>query len=342
LYEDPFDYFRGVGNCTNGRIAGLFSIFSLKSFTLTSLFYGLFALFGTWCMYKVSSDLYPKAKHYLAGAAMLIPSVLFWGTGVLKEAFSIGCLGLIYYCLYFGFIKRQRILYHIFVLVPAFFLILQMKPYILAAFILPFSIWTLYMSSSFIKSTFLRIVLFGALIFVIAPKINKSFRDFTATSTDSKIRSLNPEKALAAAADLAESIEGKMAGSHVDFGKLDPSVLGIVKFIPISLGAVLIRPFVWEVSNVPMLMNFLEAFTVLCLLVFLLTKYGLINLFKRIFSDGHLTAVFFYILIMSFMVTATTNNYGSLVRYKTPLLPFVGILFGYLLYTIQIKLSFKK
>jgi hypothetical protein len=116
---------------------------------------------------------------------------------------------------------------------------------------------------------------------------------------------------------------GKNAGSKYDLGDLDASFIGMLKLAPSAINVALFRPYLWEVNNPLMLLAALEALTFLCLtiLVLLKSRHHLLSALKNpvvIFS-------LFFSLSFAFFVGISTYNFGTLFRYKVPMLPFYGV-----------------
>lgn len=341
LYEDPYSYFGGTSNCIAGKLSGILSIFTFGSYTATGLWVSAFAYIGTWCIFLVASTLIPASKKYLAYGVLCIPTVLFWSSGVLKDAFCMGFLGLLFYGLYRTLILKKGILHWSLLAFISFIFIFWMKPYIAIAFVVAMLPWLVMENLKFVQSRVLKLAVFILILAFIFPFAYTKYDELTNVENAALSR-LNPQKALDAALTISESTEGKAAGSAVDFGKLNPTPMGILTFIPVALGAILIRPFLWEASNALMLMNVMEGMFVIYMLLMLWKKIGIFTFFHKILNNSFLLSCFLFVVIFSFMVTASTNNYGSLVRYKIPCIPFAALILVYFYSNLsKLKLSNK-
>jgi hypothetical protein len=113
---------------------------------------------------------------------------------------------------------------------------------------------------------------------------------------------------------------GKDAGSGYSLGELDGTLSGMVKLAPQAINVSLFRPYLWEVRNPLMLLSALES-----LALFLLTIYSFYqaraNLFKTL-TDPTILFCLVFSLTFAFAVGVSTFNFGTLARYKIPLLPF--------------------
>jgi hypothetical protein len=68
----------------------------------------------------------------------------------------------------------------------------------------------------------------------------------------------------------------------------------------------------------------IEAVVFLSLTLFVFFKNGVIEFFRRVFSDPNLTFLLIFSLIFAFAVGISSGNFGALSRYKIPCMPFYG------------------
>jgi uncharacterized MnhB-related membrane protein len=107
-----------------------------------------------------------------------------------------------------------------------------------------------------------------------------------------------------------------------DIGNFDPSVSGMLSKFPQAVIAGLYRPFLWESGNLLMIFSGLENILLLLLSLYVLLRAGPLKIIKQIFSDPFIAFCLIYTIILSLFVGLTTANFGALVRYRIPMLPF--------------------
>ena len=97
---------------------------------------------------------------------------------------------------------------------------------------------------------------------------------------------------------------------------------------PAAITAGLFRPFLWEVRNIVMLLSGIEGAILMFLTFRILWKMRVFGI-ARYFAKNHLLVfALIFSLFFAFSVGISTSNFGSLVRYRIPVLPFfVGSLF---------------
>lgn len=126
---------------------------------------------------------------------------------------------------------------------------------------------------------------------------------------------------------------GRDAGSGYTLGELDGTFTGMLALAPKAVNVSLFRPYLWEVRNPLMLLSAMESFLFLSITIFLLLRYPMA--FVKAFSDPNILFCFIFSLVFAFGVGVSTFNFGTLARYKIPLLPFYAL--GLVLMVNKIK-----
>ena len=98
------------------RLSGFFDIFSFHTYSINAVFFAISSFTGMWAMYKVFYDLFPQIHRNLAIAIFFIPSVFFWGSGLMKDTIAMGALGWLFHGFYFGLIRRKKIVINLVIL----------------------------------------------------------------------------------------------------------------------------------------------------------------------------------------------------------------------------------
>ena len=109
-------------------------------------------------------------------------------------------------------------------------------------------------------------------------------------------------------------------GSGYILGDFDYSVAGMIRKFPLAINVTLFRPYIWEVQNPVMLFAALESIVVLLVTLVVLFKVRL-NLVRVIKKNSLVIFLLVFSISFAFAVGFSTYNFGSLVRYKIPLIP---------------------
>jgi len=117
--------------------------------------------------------------------------------------------------------------------------------------------------------------------------------------------------------------ESRADGSYFSLGvEYDGSLGSLLKVAPAAIVATFFRPFIWETRNASTLLSSLESLSLLLFTLFVLRKTGLKKFISTIFKKAIVLYCFMFSMVFALFVGATTLNFGTLVRYKIPCMPF--------------------
>ncbi|MBI5538492.1 MAG: hypothetical protein HY951_00400 [Bacteroidia bacterium] len=255
------------------RFTCIFTLFGFNSFWAATILLAAVSFIPTWKFYLLLSENYPRIKRELAIACLFIPSVLFWGSGILKDTYTHAATLGIFYCAYRIFINNKKIIYYSLLLLIFIYILISIKPYIFfpLAIALFIGYWLFFFNK--IKSLFIKTVVFPLLVFflIITGNILLSF-SFNIVGGEYKDINSILNKAAYTQQDLKQTGQ-----SAYDIGKFEKSIPGIIKKFPNAVVAGLNRPFLWEVKNLMMLFSSLENLCILLLIGFVVVFVGPLN-----------------------------------------------------------------
>lgn len=299
----------------------LLCLIAFKSYIGMTMLLACISYWPIWRLYQTLTSEFPKLRRELAYALLFIPSVFFWGSGLLKDTitFSAVCLFASAYSIIL--IQKKNYLLNFFLLIIASFLLIKIKPYIFFA-LLPGSIlWFGGIQLSGVKNNLIKSL---TTPFLIAFSLISGYFMLSLMSVFLGDYALDNvlDKALVTQQDLKNERYG---GSSFDIGEFEATVPGILSKVPAAINAALFRPYIWEVNNLAMLMSGIENLLLLGFSLYLLIKLKVYNLFRLMFRHRILFFTVYFSLFFAFSVGLTTSNFGSLVRYKIPAIPFFVI-----------------
>lgn len=273
---------------------------------------------GIWKLYLTFTNEFPNLKKELAIACLFVPSVVFWGSGLMKDSFTLSAVGWFTYAFYNLFIKNKRELKFVVFLLIASVIIIAIKPYIFFA-LLPGSI--LWLSNKIIKKInhkFIRFIasplFFGIGILAGYFALKQMGDSLGQYGLDTVL-----DKAVVTQRDMKAEHYG---GKSFDIGDFDASASGIALKAPAAIFAGIFRPGLWDVRNIVMLISSIENTYILILTIFLLIKLKFFRFFILIRENALLLFSMLFALFFAFSVGLTVANFGSLVRLRIPELPF--------------------
>lgn len=301
------------------KLTSVFTIITSKSYFLTSLLISSISYYGIWKLFLTFRQYAPAIEGKLAWAILYFPSPLFWAGGVSKDTYTFMGTALFVYCAHQFFILKKRKVLIIVLLLISSWLILSIKPYIFMVLFPGGLLWIFYDKLERIRSPFVSFVLFPLMIAVI------SFVSyFVLSSLGSSMDRFSFDKALETAAvtnnDLKQDYYG---GSSFDIGDFDGSPAAAARLFLPAVNAGLFRPFfVFEGRSPVLLLAGLENAFLLLFTIYVLYKIKVKNFFGIISKNPILLFCIIYSVLFAFMIGLTTSNFGALVRFKIPLLPF--------------------
>ena len=316
----PHHYLRDQQAYSVSRLSAPFALLSIDSFFGCTILVAWVCFGGIWRLYTVFVEEYPDQKKEMAIAFLFIPSVAFWGSGVMKDAYTLTAACWLTSSVYGLLLKRRQIVFNVIAVVFSSYVMITMKPYIFVALMPGTLLWVVFNRIQKIQSPFLRFLSAPMIImigFVLGSVIfsQTSGRLENYGSVDSML-----EKAVATQEDLKrEAYEG----NSFDIGTIDPSLTGMLRKAPLAIFAGLFRPSLIDVRNPVMLISAVENTILMFFLMYMLLSVGLFAFFRYVFTKPMIMFSFVFAVFFAFAVGLTTSNFGSLVRYKIPSLPFL-------------------
>jgi len=300
------------------KIAAVFDLFTFSSYSSTAILFALVSFVGMWMFFLTFYEQYPDLHKWLATASFFIPSVFFWGSGLLKDTITMGCLGVATYQVYRIFIKKKFKIRHLFLLALSLYGMYSIKIYILLTFLPAVIVWVFLANLDSIRSPVLRIMLAP---FMVSASIALGYFAMVKAGEDNAKYSLKNVAMTAkiTAYDIGY-YTGRDAGSGYSLGELDGTFGSMFSLAPQAINVSLFRPYLWEVKNPLMLLSALESFLLLLFCIYIIIKINA-RLFSAVNNPNVLFALIFSVAF-AFAVGVSTFNFGTLVRYKIPLLPF--------------------
>ncbi|HRN80128.1 MAG TPA: hypothetical protein PKY29_00765 [Ferruginibacter sp.] len=316
-------YFDHESNFMVARFVAIFSFFTMGKFLAINLFFAMFAFTGAWRLYRFFFEQYEYLHKQFAIAIVFLPTFVFWSSGILKDSLCIAALGWVTYSMHSIFYTKNNIFRNLLMLLFFTWLLALVKVYILLSYMPFFILFLLLKNLKLIRSRFARA---GLVLFFIA----MSIVGFLSMSE-------NIEDALGkfAGEGLTKSIQNyqeiyshqiKSQDSNFSLGvEFDGTPQSLLKMAPAAIVATFYRPFLWESKKLSTLLSSIESLLLMIFTLYVMFKVGFIKFFVTIFRSPIVLYCFLFALIFGLFVGATTLNFGSLVRYKIPAMPFYVI-----------------
>ena len=285
------------------RVNAFLRLFSFGNYHVHSIILSYLAFMGSFALAKVFFEV-SKSKSLSYIAVFLVPSVVFWSSGILKEAILLSAMGFFVYHFYqlFGVNRRYRNYVMVFLMSC---ILIVMKLYVFIALIPAIFIW--FTVKKWNRSWWVYLgmyVSFLGLATVIG-EFNPRL-DFINLIVDKQKQFIN-----------LSNFYDVNSGFHLEVLTYD--LWSVVKASPEGLFNVLTKPWPSEVNSILFVPAFLENIIVIALLITALVYRKALDV-----NDWDFVAFCLSFCIILFVVIGlTTPITGAIVRYKIPAIPFL-------------------
>jgi len=300
------------------RILALLQLITINSYLPCAVILGAVSFTGIWKAFTAFVHMFPDLHKQFAIAFLFMPSVFFWGSGILKDTITLSALCWLFFASYRVFILRVKMFGSAFIILISIFVIIIVKPYIALAFLPSLIFWIFFQYRSAIRSYYLRVIALPFIVIIISIA-----GYYTINVIGENNKSFQLDNLTNKAANLNANLRAQ-DGAAFNIGVTNTSSTAeLLKIAPLAITTTIFRPFVWEVRSIVMLFSSLEGLFIMYILYLIIARNGLIGMFKVISGIPLVTFCLIFALIFSFAVGFSTSNFGTLVRYKIPAIPFL-------------------
>jgi hypothetical protein len=311
------------------RIASIFDLITFSTYSATSVLFAVVSFVGMWLFFLTFYKISPHLHFPIAVASLFIPSVVFWGSGIFKDTITLAALGLVTYTFHHLLVERKFTFKGIVLLLFGLVMIFSIKKYVLLSFLPALLIWFFASNLFRIKSTILRTLLIPMTMvsvfwlgYFAVLKVGEDDPRYKLSQLSQTVKITAYDIRYGWGARLGE-------GSGYTLGELDGTWQSMIKLAPRAINVSLFRPYFWEASNPLMLFSAFEGFILFIITVFVLIR-GRNKLLRHLVKPEIIFCLTFAI-IFAFAVGVSTFNFGTLSRYKIPMMPFflIGLILLY-------------
>ena len=291
-------------NKTIIRMNVLFRFFSLGYYYVHVIFINFISFAGLFFLYK-SFLMYVREKEKeMFLLTFLLPSVMFWGSGLLKDGILLGGFGLFIYA-FTLIINKSFSLKRLLALFTGLAILFMTKVYVIAIIAPGIAAWWLTRKSSGRKIaitfvTFYVIYLTAAFnLYRVSPDYNLAAELFYKQKNFIEI---------------AE----KHSASQIPFPRIECSGTSVLLNSPWAFSNTMFRPFISDAHGKPMIMlSALENLFILFLILLFLISAD----FRKKKLNGYIIFNLIFIILLYILIGLSSPVLGAIVRYKIVSLP---------------------
>jgi hypothetical protein len=311
-FQDTNSYF-----CV--RVAGFINLFAFDTYAGCAILFAFLSFILIWRLFTLLVNLYPDMHKEFAISFFFMPSVFFWGSGILKDTITFAFLCLLVHAAFSIYYFKRNVFINVIMMIIAGFFIISLKIYILIAVVPCVAFLFLYGPYMALKNPVVKLIL-APFVLTLATGVGFYFMQ-KVSSLDAKYNLETMAKTAESTARWVHYASEVSGGSSYSLGDYDFSTFGLIKKTIPAIVVTIFRPFIWEVRNPVMLMASLEAMFFIWLFYrSFLTRVGLNSLARS--KSIIIPFCLIFAIIFAWAVGLTSYNFGTLVRYKIPMMPF--------------------
>lgn len=271
----------------------------------------LLATIGIWTLFKSMKQLQLQFHTYAIYAIAICPSIVFWGSGLLKEPLYIFFLGITFW-FYVNMIQQFSIKWILLVVLSLFFLFI-IKSYVFLALCIFILLYTL---SNISKHKYSIHIMLSSIFSIMLYALGSYYLP------DSISLYKIVQYKMQAMQHLQDSV-GAGSGYTIQKGN---GVFTIIQYLILAFS----RPFIWEVNQPLLMLSAIEtSFVAIISIIYVIQfskQYAFMNVQKRILIIALCCAAIVPLVLSAFV----SFNFGTLMRYRMPAWIFLFCAFGFI------------
>lgn len=312
LFAGSSSYWNDLKDNSIVKFTALINVITNKSYYTNILFFNFLFLFGPVALFRIIKGYFPFRNSLLFVPVFLLPSNLFWCSGIHKDGLIFSAITLGTYCIWKQLKQNKLILKYALVLVICLLLLFALRNAIFFLFVPAAAVWWLSEKKALYKwRVFGLMYLTGGILFFALPHLS-SILNF-------------PQYIVNKQAEF-NALSGN---SKIILPQLQPTLVSFAKFLPYAFDLIFFRPHLNNIAGVNYLLAFAENIVlVILILVWIIWHQPL----KKV--DPLFLFLLFFSVSVLLLCGYTVTFSGAVVRYKSIVTP---LLVTYLFLTIDYR-----
>lgn len=317
------DIYYNHDNYFTSKVFSFLAIITYKGYLAATFVMAFITADIHWRFFKMIKNSNLKTTKWMPILVLFVPSVAFWTSGISKDTLMLISILSIVYVMNSILLKQQKFSWKLIaVILLHVYLIANVRSVILAIVLVPFlftamrQVYHLLGDNRFLKRltqvTFNLAVAVGLIFFLVSSLKDALIQDTTVFN-----------EAMIKQQDFATNLT--YGDKKYDLKLDDVSFFGVLAKTPLILSTGIYRPFLWEALSISLILNGIESVVLLGFTgKFLFVRFR--AKIRFIFRDRFLNYSFIFMLLTAFIAGFVSILFGVLVRFRAPLLPFIGLL----------------
>lgn len=307
-YSGVFDSFQSFWNDLRNnlviKLVSVFNIFSQGDYYVNSLLFNFLIFFGHAGLYRVFISRFPEQRIAVIIGCFLLPSTLYFSSGIQKDGIVFSLLAGIIYILYFAMERKSLGWKRICMLLVFLALLFLFRNYVCIVLVPSVIAWVLSARLKW-KPLYTFLLVFGlaaVLLFGI----------------HSVIPSVNPLQTIVQKQTDYRGLYN--SSTRIEMDSLHANAASFLKQAPQALNHAFLRPYLFELPSTILLPMNIELLIYQLLFILLIISYHRSSNPDRGAFIGFLL---FFSLVVFLFIGYIVPNLGSLVRYRSTYLPLI-------------------
>ncbi len=302
LFAAKNSYWNDLKDNTIIKLLAICNVFTGRSYFADVILFNFLFFFGNIACYRLAAASTNLTKPLLVAASFLIPSLLFWCSGIHKDGLAFSCTTLLLYYFHLA-LQGKKVVQNIMACLICALLLFALRNFMLLLLLPALAVWVL--GERFPRKKIVMAIgvyLLCLVLFVSAPYIHPS---------------LNLYHYLAERHNEFNNLAG---GSKIITPALEPTFGSFARFLPAAIDIGFLRPHVNELHHVSYIPAFAENLALCLLIVICAVRFRRAALLHPLWL-----ACICFSISMIILTGYTVTFSGAIVRYKSVVLPLLVI-----------------
>lgn len=301
LFSSVNSYWNDLKHIYMVKIVSLFNVLSGSRYYVNVIFFSFVTFFGPIAFIRVMNDVFPGKKLLITCTTFLLPSFLFWSSGIHKDGIVFLLMSLLVYVMYFALKEKKLGLRSVLFVGLCLLAIFPVRNHVVLACAPGLFAW--WLAEKYFKRKWVAFVL----VTVIG------------TTAFFGAKFIHPKLDLPISIVLRNNDFSKLGGnSFLPQRKLEPTFLGFLQNAPQALNHALVRPYVTEFLSPLYLASALE---ILC--IWLLVSVWFFRFTNNPYKHSVVQFLFLVSMVLLLLTGYIVPQLGAIVRYRAIFLPFL-------------------
>ncbi len=301
LFSSVNSYWNDLKHIYMVKIVSLFNVLSGSRYYVNVIFFSFVTFFGPIAFIRVMNDVFPGKKLLITCTTFLLPSFLFWSSGIHKDGIVFLLMSLLVYVMYFALKEKKLGLRSILLIGLCLLAIFPVRNHVVLACVPGLFAW--WMAEKYFRRKWIAFVL----VTVIG------------TTAFFGTKFIHPKLDLPISIVLRNKDFSKLGGnSFLPQRKLEPTLIGFLQNAPQALNHALVRPYVTEFLSPLYLASALE---ILC--IWLLVSVWFFRFTDNPYKHSVVQFLFLVSIVLLLLTGYIVPQLGAIVRYRAIFFPFI-------------------